>query len=114
MRPPMRQSVVVHRPKLDALGKPAYDKYGKPIVSKESSIARVRRKGNLVVNSSGEETRTNIEIDVPRKQMIESGNFIEFVDMDGVKGTGDVVSYEEATNLTGSRVLFRTVFVNGR
>lgn len=114
MKPPMRQECSIYQPLTDSTGKPILDKYGKPKTVVFKSVARVRRKGNLIITKAGTETNTNIEIDVPQSTRVKDGDKIDFVDMDGVKGTGTVISYEEATNLTGSRVLFRTVFVDGR
>ncbi|WP_414049777.1 hypothetical protein [Macrococcus animalis] len=114
MRPPMRQTCSVYQSLFNVDGTPLLDKYGKPKTIKVESIARVRRKGNLIITKTGTETNTNIEIDVPTSTMIKDGNKIDFVDMDGIRGTGTVINYEEATNLTGSRVLFRTVYVDGR
>lgn len=110
----MRQECSVYQPVFDSAGIPKQDRYGKPITAPFKSKARVRRKGNLIITKAGTETNTNIEIDVPQSTKVKDGDKIDFIDMDGVQGSGTVVSYEEATNLTGSRVLFRTVYVDGR
>lgn len=114
MRPPMNQRVLVNKAVIDESGTPKTDKYGRPLTEKVESKARVRRKSNLNIAASGTETNTNIEIDVPPQMLVKEGEEIHFIDMDGNDGSGRVVSYEEATNVTGSRVLFRTVFVDGR
>jgi len=114
MRPPMRQTCSIYQPLFNVDGTPLLDKYGKPKTIKVESVARVRRKGNLIITKAGTETNTNIEIDVPQSTKVKDGDKVDFVDMDGVRGTGTVISYEEATNLSGSRVLFRTVYVDGR
>lgn len=114
MRPPMNQRVLVNKAILNEHGMPTTDKYGRPLTEKVESKARVRRKSNLIITTSGTETNTNIEIDVPSQMIVKEGEEIHFIDMDGNDGSGRVVSYEEATNVTGSRVLFRTVFVDGR
>ncbi len=114
MRPPMNQRCLIYKTVADESGVPKTDKYGRPLTSTLESKARVRRKSNLIITSSGTETNTNIEIDVPSQMIVKEGEEIHFIDMDGNDGSGRVVSYEEATNVTGSRVLFRTVFVDGR
>lgn len=114
MRPPMNQRVLVNKAILNEHGIPMTDKYGRPLTKRVESRARVRRKSNLIITANGTETNTNIEIDVPSQMIVKEGEEIHFIDMDGNDGSGRVVSYEEATNVTGSRVLFRTVFVDGR
>lgn len=114
MRPPMNQRILVYKSVADESGVPKTDKYGRPLTEKVESKARVRRKSNLIITSNGTETNTNIEVDVPSQMLIKEGEEINYIDMDGNEGTGRVISYEEATNVTGSRVLFRTVFVDGR
>lgn len=114
MRPPMNQRVLVHRAIKSYGNNTLTDKYGRPLTEKVESKARVRRKSNLIITTSGTETNTNIEIDVPSQMIVKEGEEISYIDMDGNDGTGKVISYEEATNVTGSRVLFRTVFVDGR
>ncbi|MDJ1110624.1 hypothetical protein [Macrococcus sp. S115] len=114
MRPPMNQRVLVNKAILNEHGTPTTDKYGRPLTKRVESKARVRRKSNLIITANGTETNTNIEIDVPSQMIVKEGEEISYIDMDGNDGTGKVISYEEANNVTGSRVLFRTVFVDGR
>lgn len=113
MRPPMNQRVNISQVKLDASGQPTYNDYGIAETTTVSSDARVRRKTNLIRTADGTEHNATLEIDVPASVQVESGSAINFIDMDGNEGSGVVVNYEDATNITGSRVLFRTVYVDG-
>ncbi|ULG70876.1 hypothetical protein [Macrococcus brunensis] len=112
MRPPMNQRVNISQVLMNQ-GQPIYDDYGIPKTGTVASDARVRRKTNLIRTANGTEHNATLEIDVPANVQVESGSTINFIDMDGNEGSGVVVSYEDATNITGSRVLFRTVYVDG-
>lgn len=117
MKPPMRQQAVIYNGTETTTNIDGYDDYGNPIVTEEEKRmvkARVRRRANLIQSKNGDETNTDIEIDVESDVIVIPGFRVDFVDAQGIAGTGDIVSYEETTNLSGSRVLFKTVYVNGR
>lgn len=113
MIPPMRQKVTANVPVLDEIGQPIVDKYGRPQTKEIKSKARVQFKSQLVRDANGRERRVNLEIDLPRDFNPESGIELDYVTIDGKEGTGTIVAKDEATNLSGSRVYYRTVFVDG-
>lgn len=114
MMPPMRQSVTISKTMTDSLGNPIYDKFGKPKTVFVLSKARVRSRSSLIAKADGSEVNANIEIDVPPDIIINDGERVEYTRIDGRTGSGTVIQSEETTNVTASRVLFRTVFVDGR
>lgn len=113
MKPPMKQQITAHVPTLDAAGKPIPDKYGRPQTSEVTSKAAVRKKINLLRDSQGTETRTNLEIDIPKELILDAGTSVDYVDVDGRQGKAVVVDSENITNLTNSKVYYRTVYANG-
>lgn len=113
MKPPMRQKVTANVPVLDNNGKPITDKYGRPQTKAIESKARVQFKSQLIRDANGQERRTSLEIDLPKEFNPGQGDGIDYVTADGDKGNGTIVAKEEATNLAGSKVYYRTVFVDG-
>lgn len=112
MKPSMKQSIVANIPVYDSNGKQIKDKYGRPLTEKKSSIARVQRKASLVLDSKGQERKASIEIDLPPNFEIESGTLVDFTTITGQKGSGIVVSIEEITNLTASRIYYKVLSVD--
>ncbi|WP_068672281.1 hypothetical protein [Oceanobacillus sp. Castelsardo] len=113
MIPPMRQKVTANVPVFDGNGQPITDKYGRPKTEKKHSKARVQFKSQLIRDANGQERRVNLEIDLPRDFNPDSGIELDYVTIDGKSGTGTIVSKDEATNLSGSKVYYRTVYVDG-
>jgi len=113
MKPPMKQKVNANVPYLDNNGKPIIDKYGRPKTKAIESKARVQFKSQLIRDANGQERRTSLEIDLPRDFNPSQGTEIDYVAMGGDKGSGTIVAKEESTNLAGSKVYYRTVFVDG-
>lgn len=109
MKPPMRQEVVI-----SSAIPGMFDRFGKPKTTKEVHRARVRSKSNLIITKEGTERNTNIEIDVDPDVKFSVGDSVEYTRIDGTRATGTIVDDEEAVNLTASRVLFRTFYVDGR
>lgn len=113
MIPPMRQKVIANVPILGDNGKLIKDKYGRPQTEPIESKARVQFKSQLIRDANGRELRVNLEIDLPRDFNPDSGTELDYVTIDGKEGTGTIVAKDEATNLSGSKVYYRTVFVDG-
>lgn len=109
MKPAMRQAVVIS----NAIPG-QFDRFGKPKITKSTHRARVRSKSNLIITKEGTERNTNIEIDVDPDVQFNVGDSVEYERIDGKWATGTIVDDEETVNLTASRVLFRTFFVDGR
>lgn len=113
MIPPMNQKVVANVPILDEYNKSITDKYGRPKTKEIQSKARVQFKSQLIRDANGRERRINVEIDLPRQFNPEIGTVIDYETIAGDKGSGAIVSKDEATNLAGTKVYYRTVFVDG-
>ncbi|WP_342512796.1 hypothetical protein MKY34_19645 [Sporosarcina sp. FSL K6-1522] len=113
MRPPMRQNVIAFIPILDAAGKPVTDKYGKEQTTQEQSKARVQFKSQLIRDAKGQERRVALEIDLPTKCNPPVGSKLEYTTVGSQKATGTILAKEEAVNLAGSKVYYRTVYLDG-
>lgn len=113
MKPPMKQKVTAHIPVLDENGKPIRDKYDRPVTKPKTSKARVQIKNNVVLDTTGAEKLANVEIDLPTEFNPDAGSEIEYVTIAGYEGSGTIVSKDETTNIAGSKVYYRTVYVDG-
>lgn len=109
----MRQTLTISVPKLDDRGKPILDKYSKPIVEKQSFKCRVRENGGLLrgLKSSIEDARD--EIDVMPNVQVNEGLSVSYVTIGGTTKSGLIDSIVETTNISASKVLFRTLIING-
>lgn len=113
MKPPMRNEVTVHVPIFDEEGQLIIDKYGKPKTKPINSKARVQFKSQLIRDANGQEKKVTLEVDLPNNIDVQDGTEIEYVNIGGKKTKGTVVAKEEAVNLAGSKVYYRTVYVDG-
>ncbi|GIN93326.1 hypothetical protein J22TS1_43770 [Siminovitchia terrae] len=113
MKPPMRQQVTAHIPILDENGEPIKDRYGRPMTETKTSKARVQFKSSIIRDAKGEEKRITLEIDMPPDFNPPNGSKIEYVTMDGEKAEGTIIVKDEAVNLAGSKVYYRTAYVDG-
>ncbi|GIO25098.1 hypothetical protein [Oceanobacillus sp. J11TS1] len=109
----MRQKVWFDYPVYDDEGNPIKDKYGKPKTELKQSKARVQFKSNIVKDAKGEERRTSVEIDLPVSFNPTVGASYEYTDINGNKVTGAIISKDEAINLAGTKVYYRTVYCDG-
>lgn len=114
MKPPMNQKITVHMPVLDSNGSPVKDKYGKAKTKEKHSKARVQFKSQLVKDAMGQEHEINLEIDLPPDCNPADGVKIEGKDAGGNTFAGKIKTKEDIINLTGAKVHYRTVFVDGR
>lgn len=113
MKPPMRQQVTAHIPIFDENGEPTKDKYGRDTTEPKTSKARVQFKSSIIRDAKGEEKRVTLEIDMPPDFNPPNGSKIEYVTMDGEKAEGTIIVKDEAVNLAGSKVYYRTAYVDG-
>jgi hypothetical protein len=110
----MPHKINAHVPVLDGNGKPITDKYGKPQTKAIDSKARVQFKSQLIRNSDGREHQVNLEIDLPPGFNPDEGTEVDGKDASGNPFKGTIKAKEDIINLTGSKVHYRTVFVDGR
>lgn len=113
MKPSMRQRIIANVPELDANGEVVNDRYGRPVVVERESIARVQYKAQTVFNAQGEEKRVNLEIDIPHDFNPDTGTRVKAQTIGGDWVEGNIEAKDEATNLSASRIYYRTVYVNG-
>lgn len=113
MKPPMRQKIWFDYPVYDDEGNPIKDRYGKIKTEPKESKARVQFKSNIVKDAKGEERRTSVEVDLPTSFNPTVGAGYEYTDSDGNTTTGTLISKDEAINLAGTKVYYRTVYCDG-
>lgn len=113
MKPPMRQSISINVPKLDDKGKPVLDKYSKPIVEERTFKCRVRENGGLKQDNRIAVEDARDEIDVMPNVPVNEGLSVAYKTIGGAKKTGRIASIVESTNISASRVNFRTLIING-
>lgn len=114
MKPPMNQRIIAQVPVLDDDGNPVKDKYGHPETKENNSKARVQFKSQLVQDSEGQEHKVNLEIDLPPEFNPGDGVEIEGKDAGGNRFKGTIKTKEDILNLSGAKVHYRTVFVDGK
>ncbi len=112
MKPPMRQQVTARVPILDSEGNPSEDDYGRPETVEISSNARVQMKTQLILDAQGQQRDASIEIDLPAHFNPASGDKISYKTIAGYEGTGTIIAKEEVTNIAGSKLYYRTVYVH--
>lgn len=114
MKPPMKQRVIASIPVLGPDGKVITDEFGRPLNPREvDSKARVQFKSQLVQDAQGQEHRVALEIDIPPDFNPDVGTEVEYQMIDGRTAKGVIRAKDEAVNLSGSTVYYRTVFVDG-
>lgn len=114
MKPPMPHKITAQVPVLDDNGKPVKDKYGNPETEEKRSQARVQFKSQLVQDSEGQQHKVNLEIDLPTDFNPGDGVEVTGQDAGGNRFNGTIKAKEDIINLTGSKVHYRTVFVDGK
>ena len=113
MKQPMPHQITAHMPVLDEQGNPVTDKYGKPVTEEKQSKARVQFKSQLVRTADGREHQVNLEVDLPPNFNPEEGAEVEGEDAGGNPFEGTIKAKEDIISLTGRKVYYRTVFVDG-
>ncbi len=113
MKPPMPHEITAHMPVLDEQGNPITDKYGKPTTKPKQSEARVQFKSQLVRTLDGREHQVNLEIDLPPNFNPGEGAEVEGKDAGGNPFKGTIKAKEDIISLMGTKVHYRTVFVDG-
>lgn len=114
MKPPMRQQVIASFPVYDENGNVLIDEFGRPLKPRSvQSKARVQFKSQLVRDAQGQEYRVALEIDIPPEFNPDVGTEVEYQMIDGRTAKGVIRAKDEAVNMTGLKVYYRTVFVDG-
>jgi hypothetical protein len=106
MKPSMKQFVTVYVPRLGEK-----DEYGKPLKDPLTTKARVQYSTRTVKGTNGQTYETTLEVDLPSDVPVGYGTEIQYTDYVGKVTKGLVIAVNESTNLAGTKVFFRTVFV---
>lgn len=115
MKPPMHQKVWYTTEQLDTEGNPITDRYGRPLPGKEFEFpARVRRRTNDVRDTDGVIHNTDLEIDVPPEITVKARDEIIYETIEGTREKGIVMNIEDSVNLSGRKVFFKVLIVNGK
>lgn len=117
MRPPMHQKIFIKsQTALDEDGNEIKDRYGRPVYRdvEKKYPARVRRKANQVRDKEGIIYDADMEIDVPEDAPVEARMNIRFQNIDGTIQDGIIESITDSVNLSGTRVLFKVLIVDGK
>lgn len=111
MKPPMNQEITAEVPILDDNGQPIKDRYGRPQTESINSKARVQFSSTWIRDQLGGEYEINLQIDLPPEFNPEVGTTVEYTTIDGMTRSGTIRGKDEAVNLAGNRVYYRTVYV---
>lgn len=113
MKPRMKQHLTLQIPKVDSNGKQVLDKYSKPITTSKNFICRTREHGevNNTAQIRVEDARDEIDVlpDTPVQENLE----VRYTTISGEVKKGTIKAIAETTNLTASKVYFRTCVVDG-
>lgn len=113
MKPVMLQTLTLQVPKTDSKGKPVLDKYSKPITISEQYKCRTREHGETLRTSQLRIEDSRDEIDVNPNTPVQEGLEVSYTTISGELKKGSIKAVAETTNLTASRVLFKTVVIDG-
>ncbi|MCQ9290702.1 hypothetical protein [Staphylococcus hyicus] len=112
MKPAMRQRITIKMPILDSKGKPTLDDYSRPKTESKTGVCRTREKANLLTNERLSIQDANDEIDVLPSFPYKVGAEVLYTTIQGVEKKGTIIGYTESTNITASKVYFRTLIVD--
>ncbi|MBP3950337.1 hypothetical protein [Bacillus suaedae] len=110
MKPPMKQNVTLKSPVIQG-GTIVKNEFSRPILKDSNQRARVQRSTKLVQGKDGQRYESKLEVDLPPDVQVGYDSFISYTDSFGIETEGKVISVSESTNLSGSKVYFRTVHV---
>lgn len=86
----------------------AADRHGKYPTIPVTTVARVSFSKAFVKNANGTVIQAKIEVDLPPTVNLSQGLKIEAQDAFGVWHKAEIITIDDATNLAGNRVLYRT------
>lgn len=113
MRPAMHQTITLSVPKLDAKGNVVRDKYSKPITTESSYPCRTRVHGEERQNTQLRIADARDEIDVMPDVPVQETMSVTYTTITGETKHGIIQAIAETTNLTASKIYFRTLVING-
>lgn len=116
MKPPMPKLpagvLTLLKQRLDEKGNPVTDNYGKPVTQPVAVMqARIRRSTKFIQGKNGQTHQCILEIDLPPEMNVKEGDGTEYHPPDATFVKGKVISVNEALNLAGNRVYYRTIYI---
>ncbi|WP_241958580.1 hypothetical protein [Staphylococcus haemolyticus] len=109
----MKQRLTLSVPKLDANGKVMRDKYSKPLTTTQDYKCRTRVHGEERQSNQLRIDDARDEIDVMPNVPVDEGLEVEYTTISGKVKKGTIKAIAETPNLTGSKIYFRTLIING-
>lgn len=113
MKPKMLQSLTLQVPKLDSNGKPVLDKYSKPITTSKEYKCRTREHGEVLNTTQIRIEDSNDVVDVMPDVPVQENLEVSYTTISGERKKGTIKAIAETTNLTASKVYFKTCVING-
>ncbi|MFC0188486.1 hypothetical protein ACFFJY_09325 [Fictibacillus aquaticus] len=107
----MRQKVTLMVPMTTPDGKVIKDDYGRPKLSAREVKARVQKTVRVIKGADGTEKEASLEVDLMPDINVVEGTEIQYKDVFDVLTKGAVIAVNESTNLAGTKVFFRTVYI---
>lgn len=105
LRPPMKNEAVIVS--ANTTGQP--DRYGRKPKSEMTTEARVAFSTQIIRQADGTQREARLEVDLPPQIILSEGDEIRAKDSQGVWHTAQIISIDDATNFSGSRIMYRTV-----
>ena len=113
MKPAMKQHLTLYIPKVDGNGKPILDKYSKPITIAKDFKCRTREHGEVSNTAQIRVEDARDEIDVLPITPVQENLKVKYTTISGEVKEGTIKAIAETTNLTASKIYFRTCVVDG-
>ncbi|PTK30826.1 hypothetical protein BUZ49_04090 [Staphylococcus hominis] len=113
MKPTMRQRLIIKKPKLDANGNVMRDRYSKPITTEQEFKCHTRVHGEESKTLDLRIENARDEIDVMPNVPVDEGLEVEYTTISGHLKKGVIKAITETPNLTGSKIYFRTLIIDG-
>lgn len=113
MKPAMRQHLTLQVPKVDSKGKPVLDKYSKPLTEAKDYKCRTRERGESSNTAQIRVEDARDELDVMPGTPVQENLEVKYTTIGGEVKKGTIKAIAETTNLTASKVYFRTCVIDG-
>ena len=109
----MKQRLMLSVPQLDKNGRVMRDKYSKPITTQKEFQCRTRVHGEERQSYQLRVDDARDEVDVMPFVDVQEGQEVEYTTIGGEVKKGAIKAIAETTNLTASKVYFRTLTIDG-
>lgn len=113
MKPKMKQHLTLQIPQVDSNGKKVLDKYSKPITVSKDFICRTREHGEVNNTAQIRVEEARDEIDVLPNTPVQENMEVKYTTISGEVKKGTIKAISETTNLTTSKIYFKTCVIDG-